>query len=119
MLIIIIIIMGGATRCNGKESTCQQKTWVRSLDQEDPLEKGMSTHCSIAAWTIPWTGAWRATVHGGHKELDTIELLTLLFSFTRSTQFIAGHVPKTDRYIVVFGTFTKSFNQLPTTTAGL
>ena len=55
MLIIIMIIMGGATRCNGKESTCQQETWVRSLDQEDPLEKGMSTHCSIVAWKIPWT----------------------------------------------------------------
>ena len=32
-----------------------QKTRVRSLGQEDPLEKGMSTHCSILAWRIPWT----------------------------------------------------------------
>ena len=32
-----------------------QKTWVHSLGQEDPLEKGMSTHSSILAWTIPWT----------------------------------------------------------------
>ena len=23
--------------------------------QEDPLEKGMATHCSILAWRIPWT----------------------------------------------------------------
>ena len=30
-------------------------TWVRSLDQEDPLEKGMATHSSILAWRIPWT----------------------------------------------------------------
>ena len=30
-------------------------TWVRSLDQEDPLEKEMATHSSILAWTIPWT----------------------------------------------------------------
>ena len=28
---------------------------VRSLDQEDPLEEGMATHCSILAWRIPWT----------------------------------------------------------------
>ena len=31
-----------------------QKTWVQSLGQEDPLEKGMVTHSSILAWTIPW-----------------------------------------------------------------
>ena len=30
-------------------------TWVRSLGQEDPLEKGMATHCSILSWRIPWT----------------------------------------------------------------
>ena len=28
---------------------------VRSLAQEDPLEKGMATHSSILAWRIPWT----------------------------------------------------------------
>ena len=28
---------------------------VGSLDQEDPLEKGMATHSSILAWRIPWT----------------------------------------------------------------
>ena len=31
------------------------ETWVRSLGQEDPLEKGMATHSSILAWRIPWT----------------------------------------------------------------
>ena len=30
-------------------------TWVQSLGQEDPLEKGMATHSSILAWRIPWT----------------------------------------------------------------
>ena len=33
-----------------------QKMQVRSLDQEDPLEKEMATHSSILAWEIPWTG---------------------------------------------------------------
>ena len=28
--------------------------WVRSLGQEDPLEKGMATHSRILAWKIPW-----------------------------------------------------------------
>ena len=31
------------------------KTWVRSLGQEDPLEKEMATHSSILAWRILWT----------------------------------------------------------------
>ena len=31
------------------------KTQVRSLGQEDPLEKGTATHSSILAWRIPWT----------------------------------------------------------------
>ena len=31
-----------------------QKTWVRSLGWDDPLEKGMATHSSILAWKIPW-----------------------------------------------------------------
>ena len=32
-----------------------QETWVRSLRQEDPLEKEMATHSSTLAWKIPWT----------------------------------------------------------------
>ena len=32
-----------------------RETWVRSLGQEDPLEKGMATHSSILPWRIPWT----------------------------------------------------------------
>ena len=27
---------------------------MRSLDWEDPLEKGIATHSSILAWKIPW-----------------------------------------------------------------
>ena len=40
---------------SSKESACTQKTWVWSLGWEEPLEKGMATHCSILAWKIPWT----------------------------------------------------------------
>ena len=32
-----------------------QETWIQSLGQEDPQEKGMATHSSILAWRIPWT----------------------------------------------------------------
>ena len=42
-----------------------QDTWVQSLGQEDPLEKGKATHSSILAWRIPMSrGSWRATDHG-------------------------------------------------------
>ena len=40
-----------------------QEMRVRSLGQEDPLEKEMATSPSILAWKISWTkGAWWATV---------------------------------------------------------
>ena len=32
-----------------------QETWVRSLGQEDPLEKEMAIHSRTVAWKIPWT----------------------------------------------------------------
>ena len=32
-----------------------QETWIRSLNQEDSLEKGIATHPSILTWRIPWT----------------------------------------------------------------
>ena len=55
-----------------KNLPTMQETLVRSLGQEDPLDKGMATHSSILAWRIlrteepdglcsPW----------GPKETDT------------------------------------------------
>ena len=38
-----------------KNLPAMQETRVRSLGQENPLEKGMETHSSILAWGIPWT----------------------------------------------------------------
>ena len=38
-----------------KRLPAMQETWVRSLDQKDPLEKEMATCSSILAWRIPWT----------------------------------------------------------------
>ena len=32
-----------------------QETQVQSLNQKDPLQKGMVTHCSILVWRILWT----------------------------------------------------------------
>ena len=38
-----------------KRLPTMQETWVRSLDQEVPLEKEMAAHSSTLAWKIPWT----------------------------------------------------------------
>ena len=45
---------------------------VRSLGQEEPLEKEMATHSSVLAWKIPWTekpGELQSM--GLKKEMDT------------------------------------------------
>ena len=45
-----------------------QEMRVRSQGQEDPLEEGMVTHCSILAWRISIDrGAWWVTVRGVTK----------------------------------------------------
>ena len=48
-----------------KDLPAMQATWVQALGQEDPLEKGMTTHSRVLAWRIPWTEepGW-PTVHG-------------------------------------------------------
>ena len=37
-----------------KRLPAMRETWVRSLGQEDPLEKAMAIHSSTLAWKIPW-----------------------------------------------------------------
>ena len=52
---------------NGSDGRClpaMWENWVRSLGQEDPLEKEMTTHSSILAWNPMDGGAWQTTVHG-------------------------------------------------------
>ena len=47
-----------------KNLPAMQKTWVRFLGWENPLEEGMATHSSILAWRIPTDkGTWEAIVH--------------------------------------------------------
>ena len=66
-----------------KNPPAMQETWVQSLSQENPMEKGITTHSvflpgksygqrSLVGYT-PW----------GQKESDMTEQLTLsLFTFT-------------------------------------
>ena len=55
------------------------ETWVRSLGQEDPLEKEMATHSSILAWRVPWTEELAGLQSTGRKESDTTEQLHFHF----------------------------------------
>ena len=55
-----------------------QETWVQSLGWEDPPEKGKGNSLQVSCLGNPRDrGAWQATVHGGGKESDTTEALTL------------------------------------------
>ena len=45
-----------------------RETRIRSLGQEDPLEKEMATHCRTLAWRIPWREEpGRLLAHGAAK----------------------------------------------------
>ena len=50
-----------------------QEMWDRSLGGEDPLQKGMATHSSILAWTIPWTEEPGGLQSMGSQRSDTTE----------------------------------------------
>ena len=64
---------------DGKESAMQE-TQVRSLGQEDPLEKGMAPHSSILTWRIPWIEEPGVHNPWDHEKSDMTEWLTLLHS---------------------------------------
>ena len=50
-----------------KTPPAMQEARVRSLGQEDALEKGIATHSSILAWRIPWTEELGGSVHAVAK----------------------------------------------------
>ena len=62
--------MGFPGRSDSKESACNAGDPVRSLDREDPLEKGIVTHSGILAWRIPGMGGCHLW---GHTESDTTD----------------------------------------------
>ena len=56
-----------------KSLPAMQEIQVRSLGQEDTLEKEMTIHSSILVWKIPWTEEpGRLDLVHGVAELDTI-----------------------------------------------
>ena len=61
-----------------KTLPAMQETGVWSLGWEDPLEKGTGNPLQYSCLENSLDrGAWRTTVHGGHKESDTTEWPTL------------------------------------------
>ena len=61
------------------------ETRVRSLDQEDPLEKAMATHSSTLAGKIPWMEEPGGLVHGVAKSWTRLSDFTSLGSITLRT----------------------------------
>ena len=58
-----------------KNLPAMQETRVRSLGQEDLLEKKMATHSKILAWEIPWTEEPGGLQSMGSQELDATEAI--------------------------------------------
>ena len=50
-----------------KRLPAMRKSWVRSLGQEDPLEKETATHSSILAWKISWMEPGRLQSMGSQR----------------------------------------------------
>ena len=70
LLLLAIISLGASLVAQTiKNPPAMKETWVQSLGQEDPLEKGVATHSTIPAWEIPWTDVLE-DCNRGHKESD-------------------------------------------------
>ena len=68
-------------------------TQVRSLDLEDPLEKGMAILSSILAWRIPWTEepSRLHTLHGVAKSQTQLrDKHTYIYVFVGLSWWFSG-----------------------------
>ena len=84
-----------------KHLSTMWETWVRSLGQEDPLEKEMAIHSSTITWKIPWTEEpGRLQSMGlervGHDWVISLSLICLCtceytFSFNQDVQIRHTH----------------------------
>ena len=67
-----------------KNLTAMQKTWVRSLGWEDPLEEGMAAYSSDLAWRIPMDRGARQVIVRGVIQSMTERLSTAQHSRPRT-----------------------------------
>ena len=83
-----------------KNPPAMQETWVQSLGQKDPPEKGKTTHSSIQAWRIPWTVESVGSQRIRHdRDFHFTSLCHLINSRTYSSKF---HPPSPITMIIFF-----------------
>ena len=85
-----------------KNQPAMQETCVRSLGQEDPLEKRMATHSSVLAWRVPGTEETGGYSPWGRKELDMTDSLKQPFEYPMSQYFA---ISTNHHYCCLFYTF--------------
>ena len=84
------------------------ETWVQSLGEEEPLEKGMATHSGILAWRIPWREE-----PGGLKSMESPRVghgwATNTFTFSGiETTFLLVYI---DYRLILNYSQSKSYNR--------
>ena len=67
---MFMVFPGGS---DSNESACNEETWVRSLGQEEPLEKGMAIHPVFLPGKSQGWGSLVGCHLRGRTELDTTE----------------------------------------------
>ena len=65
-----------------KRLPAMREAWVRSLGQEDPLEKEMATHSSILAWRIPWMEEPGGLQSTGSQRVRLCDFTSLQYKIT-------------------------------------
>ena len=73
-----------------KHLPARQETWVPSLGQEDPLEKGMAIHSSLLAWRLHGQKSLMGYSPRSYKESGTTEM-TLACKRLTVRLSVAGH----------------------------
>ena len=76
-----------------KRLPTMQETQVRSLSQEDPLEKEMAPHSSTLAWKTPWTEERHMlqsmrSQRVGHDSATSLHFASLPFVFIFQRRFL-------------------------------
>ena len=73
-----------------KNLPAMQEMGIRSLGQEDPLEKDMTMHSSIVTWKIPWTEGLGGLQSMGSQNSETTEWLVLFILIALRLQYLTA-----------------------------
>ena len=91
-----------------KNLPAKQKTWVRSLGQEDPLEKEMVAHSSILAWRISWTEK-----PGGLQSMGSLSQTQLnLWAYTHTRIAISWVTKINHWFLLIITLYKQSFPKI-------